>query len=253
VSVRESYRRNLPRAQGLIARLAHRSADLTLFNSLAALREEQAGFPRVARTAYLPNAVVLGPVKPVHWPEFGVADGPVVLSVGQLAPVKGHRLLIEAFAALRTTEPRARLVLVGGGPEEGRLRGLTAAAGLADRVSFLGHRQDPMSFIAAADVFVQPSLSEGMSNALMEAMSLGRCIVATRVGAAPDLLEDGVQALLPLPAVPDVAEAIKRALGDPALRDRLGEAARERAGDFSVDRITSRLDAILRGVVPPPR
>jgi glycosyltransferase involved in cell wall biosynthesis len=90
-----------------------------------------------------------------------------------------------------------------------------------------------------------------MSNSLMEAMSLGRCIVATRVGAAPDLLEDGVHALLCQPTVPDLAAAMGRALGDPALRDRLGRAAKLRAGDFSVDRIASEFDTILRNVVQP--
>lgn len=252
LSIRASYRGTLSGMERLIARLAHRAADLTLFNSMAALREEEAGFPRAPRTAYLPNAVGLERVEPVHWADFGIVAGPVIVSVGQLAPVKGHRRLIEAFAAVSATGPRAHLALVGGGPEEGRLRALAEAAGLADRVIFLGHRQDPLRFIAAADVFVQPSLSEGMSNALMEAMSLGRCIVATRVGAAPDLLEDGVQALLPPPAAADLAAAINRALADPALRARLGEAARKRAESFSVDRITSQLDAILRGVVPPP-
>ena len=252
LSVRASYRRTLSGIERLVARLAHRAADLTLFNSMDALREEQAAFPRVSHSAYLPNAVASRRVTPVRWPEFGIAAGRVIVSVGQLARVKGPRILNEAFAAVAEANPDTHLVLVGDGPDEGPLRALAARRGLAARVSFLGHRQDPLPFMAAGDVFVQPSLSEGMSNALMEAMALGRCIVATRVGAAADLLEDGVQALLPLPTVPGLAKAINRTLADPGLRDRLGEAARKRAESFSADRITSQLDAILRGVVPPP-
>ncbi len=198
-----------------------------------------------------PTAVVSTVAPAVNWSEIGIGAGPVVLSVGQLEPVKGHRMLIEAFAAGKEVIPGAQLVLVGDGPERERLSAFTETTGLSDRVTFLGHIQDPLPFIAGADVFVQPSLSEGMSNALMEAMSLGRCIVATRVGAASDLLEHGVQALLPPPTVPDLAAAINRALGDPALRARLGEAVRKRAEDFSVDRITSELDTILRGIVQP--
>lgn len=252
LSVRASYRGTLSGIERLVARLAHRAADRTLFNSMAALHEEEAAFPRLSRTAYLPNAVVLKGVDAVHWADFGIAAGPVIVSVGQFAPVKGHRILIEAFAVVAREKPDAHLVLVGDGPDGGPLRALAASRGLAARISFLGHRQDPLPFMAASAVFVLPSLSEGMSNALMEAMALGCCIVATRVGAAPDLLEEGVQALLPRPAAPDLAEAINRALEDPALRRRLGEAARKRAEAFSADRITSQLDAILREVVPPP-
>lgn len=251
VSVRSSYRDTLTHLQRLMARVAHQGADLTLFNSMAALREEQLRFPRVSQVAYLPNSVVSTVAPAVNWSEIGIGAGPVVLSVGQLELVKGHRMLIEAFAAGKEVIPGAQLVLVGDGPERERLSAFTETTGLSDRVTFLGHIQDPLPFIAGADVFVQPSLSEGMSNALMEAMSLGRCIVATRVGAASDLLEHGVQALLPPPTVPDLAAAINRALGDPALRARLGEAVRKRAEDFSVDRITSELDTILRGIVQP--
>jgi glycosyltransferase involved in cell wall biosynthesis len=251
VSVRESYSRNLSGIQRFAARLTHRGADLIVFNSMSTLREEQAGSAQGSRVAYLPNAVASVRADAVDREGFGNGEGAVVLSVGQLAPVKGHRILIEAFAAVRETNPGARLFLIGGGPEEERLRALAETTGLSDRVTFLGHKQDPLPFVAGADVFVQPSLSEGMSNALMEAMSLGRCIVATKVGAASELLEHGVHALLPPPTVPDLAAAISRALADPALRHRLGEAARRRAEDFSVDRITSELDTILRAIVQP--
>lgn len=249
VCVRSSYRDTLTPWQRLIARVAHQGADLTLFNSMNAMREEQLAFPRVSRVAYLPNSVASMGTVAVNWSEVGIDAGPVILSVGQLEPIKGHRMLIEAFAAAHPSAAGARLVLIGDGPEREGLRALTEARGLSDRVTFLEHRKDPLPFVAAADVFVQPSLSEGMSNALLEAMSLGRCIVATRVGAAPDLLEDGVQALLPAPSVPDLSAALHRALGDPELRARLGEAARKRAQDFSVERIAADLQVILMEVL----
>jgi glycosyltransferase involved in cell wall biosynthesis len=163
-------------------------------------------------------------------------------------------MLIEAFAGFGKTFPTAHLVIVGDGPEKERLRGLVEMHGVSDRVALLGHKQDPLPFIAAADVFVQASFSEGMSNAIMEAMSLGRCIVATRVGAAPDLLEDGVHGLLCDPTTQGLAQALDRTLADSALRERLGRAARTRAEGFSVDRIASQLDAMLRRLLssPPP-
>jgi|CXWL01.1.fsa_nt_gi glycosyltransferase involved in cell wall biosynthesis len=249
VSVRESYRRNLSVAHRLVARVAHRGAELVICNSMEVLRQEQAGFPSAARTAYLPNAVPPQVVDAVDWSDFGAAGARVVLSVGQLTPAKGHQLLIDAFLASSVDHPDARLAIVGDGPLASNLRAQAEACGLADRVLFLGHRADALRFIAAADVFVQPSLSEGMPNAVMEAMMLGRCIVATRVGATPDLLEDGVHGLLAHPAAQDLARALGRALTDPELRIRLGAAARVRAEQFSAPRVSSSLDATLREVL----
>lgn len=248
VSVRESYR-NLSVAHRLIARTAHRGAELVICNSMEVLRQEQAGFPSASRTAYLPNAVLPQTVDAVDWSEFGAAGAPVVLSVGQLTPVKGHRLLIDAFLSVSVDQPDTRLAIVGDGPQASNLRVQAEACGLADRVLFLGHREDALRFIAAADVFVQPSLSEGMPNAVMEAMMLGRCIVATRVGATPQLLEDGVHALLVRPAAQDLATALGRALKSPELRIRLGAAAKARAEEFSGPRVSSNLDKTLREVL----
>jgi GalNAc-alpha-(1->4)-GalNAc-alpha-(1->3)-diNAcBac-PP-undecaprenol alpha-1,4-N-acetyl-D-galactosaminyltransferase len=254
LSVRGPYCYDLTGIQRLVARVAHQYADLIVFNSMSALQDEQRAFPSVSRVAHLPNAVVTTRVTPFDWSTLGVSGGRVVVSVGQLVARKGHSMLIEAFIAVRKTYPDAHLVLVGDGPEEERLRTLAEMRGVGNRVAFPGHQQDPLPLIAAADVFVQASFSEGMSNAIMEAMSLGRCIVATRVGAASDLLEDGVHGLLCAPTTQDLAHALDRTLADSALRERLGRAARTRAEAFSVDRIASELDAILRRLLssPPP-
>ena len=234
--------------------MAHQFADLIVFNSMGALQEELRAFPRVSRVALLPNAVVTAPVAEFDWSTLGISGGPVIVSVGQLVHRKGHSMLIKAFAEVRKTHPDAHLVIVGDGPEEESLRTLAEMRGVGNRVALPGHKQNPLPWIAAADVFVQSSFSEGMSNAIMEAMSLGRCIVATRVGAASELLEDGAHGLLCAPTTQEIAGALDRTLADPALRERLGRAARTRAEAFSVDRIASELDAILRRVLsfPPP-
>ena len=260
VSVRASYVSTLTLSQRLAARVSHRGAELIIFNSKRVLREEQEGFPRAVRTAHLPNAVAAQRADPVRWADWGVAPGAVVLSVGQLTQVKGHRLLIEAFALVAETHPSARLVLIGDGPEESSLRALVQKTGLDGRVTLLGHQEEPLPFMAGADVFVQPSLSEGMSNALMEAMMLGLCIVSTQAGAPPGVLEDGAGALLVPATAKDLAGAISRALGDQALRSRLGAESRKVAESFSIDRVAPELDAMLqrvilgfKGSLPPPR
>jgi len=248
VSVRASYSATLGPLERLLARLTHRGADLTLFNSRASLREQQEGFLRPRQTAYLPNAIPSTTAQPVRWKERGIKDGPVIVSVGQLARIKGHRLLIEAFATLKG-HANAHLVLVGDGPEETFLRKLVAARGLTERITFTGHLADPLPLIAAADVFVQPSLTEGMSNALMEAMALGRCILATRVGAASDMMADGKEGQLVEPNVQGLAAGLECVLEDPSLRARLGEGALKRSQEFSTDRIASDLASILTSLL----
>jgi glycosyltransferase involved in cell wall biosynthesis len=249
LSVRESYQRNLHPALRFAGRLSHLGADLVLCNSEAVLREEQAAFPRARHLAYLPNAVPPLSVAPFDWSTLGIQPGSVVVSVGQLAPVKGHRILVEAFANVTRVNPAAHLVIVGEGPERDGLQALAAGLGLRDRITFAGHQADALRYVAAADVFVQPSRSEGMSNSLMEAMALGRSIVATRVGAAADLIEDGREGLLTTPTAPGLSAALIQSLADRDLRERLGRAAHRKAGEFSVDRTVSGLDRILRDLV----
>jgi glycosyltransferase involved in cell wall biosynthesis len=256
LSVRGSYGYDLTMVQRWIARLSHQRADLVIFNSTRALQDEVRRLPRAPLVAHLPNAVVFAEAKPVDWTTLGIKSrGPLVIAVGQLVVGKGHAMLIQSFAAVGKAAPETHLVLVGGGPEESRLRALAEMLGVGHRVAILGHQPDPLPLIAAADIFVQSSFSEGMSNAILEAMSLGRCIVATRVGGAADFLEDEVHALLCAPVVDDVSRRLERALRDPALRERLGRAARERAATFSVARISAQLDGLLGNLVrglPPP-
>ncbi len=148
---------------------------------------------------------------------------PVVLCVANLLKVKGHRFLIDAAAVLSRQGRACTVVLIGEGPERGHLE--TQAAVLGVDVRFLGFRTDTAGFLARADVVVLPSLSEGLSNAVMEAMAAGRPIVATSVGGTPELLEDrGV--LVPASSPSALAEGVGRLLDDPELAAALGAAAR---------------------------
>ena len=104
------------------------------------------------------------------------------------------------------------------------------SAGLADRFHLLGSVADVPAFLGGLDVAVLPSRSEGMSNAILEYMAAGRAIVATAVGAAPELIDEDVHGLLVPPNdAAKLAEAIDRLLKNPALAQRMGEAARRRA------------------------
>jgi glycosyltransferase involved in cell wall biosynthesis len=185
-------------------------------------------------------------------PGVGSADGvrrqlgieteePLILSVGNLYPVKGHLVLLEALRAL----PGCHVAIAGQGEQEVELRAYAAGHGLASRVHLLGYRADIANLLAAADVFALPSLSEGVPLALLEAMFAGKGIAASGVGGVPEVVTSEREALLVPPDDPELlATALGRLLEDRALRDRLGQAARQRAERaFTVDTMA---DAYVR-------
>jgi glycosyltransferase involved in cell wall biosynthesis len=167
--------------------------------------------------------------------------------VANLRPVKGLELFVRAAALLAEGHPGVRFEIAGEGPERRRLDELAATSGLQGRVRLQGAVRDIPGFLAGLDVAVLCSRSEGMSNALLEYMAAGRAIVATSVGAAPQLLEDGIHGLLVPPDDPAaLARAIDRLLHDPRLRQRMGSAARSRAGQrFSRKAMCTRFETFF--------
>jgi glycosyltransferase involved in cell wall biosynthesis len=148
---------------------------------------------------------------------------PVVLCVANLKPCKGHSHLLEALSLLQGKGRPCTLVLAGEGGERHALECRAARLGIDAR--FLGECEDVRSLLARADVVAHPSLEEGMSNAVMEAMAAGRAVVATNVGGTPELLRG--RGLLVPPADPvALADAIQQVLDDRVLARRLGESAR---------------------------
>ena len=153
----------------------------------------------------------------------------IVGTVGRLDPVKDQAGLIEAFAAVRREQPGACLVIAGDGPCASALRALVERLGLGGAVVLLGERHDIPRVLAALDVFVLPSIAEGMSNTVLEAMATGLPVVATRVGANPELVDDGVTGtLVPARAPAALAHAIARYVADPLLCQLHGKASRQR-------------------------
>jgi len=151
-------------------------------------------------------------------------------TVCSLRPQKALDVALDAVAQLAARHPGLRFVVVGDGPERGGLE-RRAADLLGDRVVFTGRRPNAEipDLVAAFDVLVCSSDFEGTPLAVLEWMAEGKSIVATAVGGIPAIIEDGVGGLLVPPRAPDaLAGAIHRLLDDPALRERLGAAARQR-------------------------
>ncbi len=154
-------------------------------------------------------------------------SGPTVVCVARLAPVKGVDVLIRAWQLVHAQAANARLCIVGTGPQEVELHTLATGMHLEESLNFAGAQTDVRTFYQHADLAVLPSRSEGMPNALLEAMACGLPCVATRVSGSEDLIEDGVNGLLVEPEdVEALAQALLRLLGDPVLRTRLGAEAR---------------------------
>jgi glycosyltransferase involved in cell wall biosynthesis len=162
--------------------------------------------------------------------ELGVPpEAGLVLAVGRLNAEKGQSLLLQAAPAVLSRCPGTVFALAGDGPLRGALEQQAAQLGIAGQVRFLGVRQDVPALLAAADLFVLPSRSEGMPNALLEAMAAGLPVVSFEVGGVGEVLVHGVTGLLVPPEDADgLARAMLALLENEQERRRLGAAARER-------------------------
>lgn len=183
--------------------------------------------------------------------ELGVADDEVlVATIGRLAPVKGHAVLLEAVATLKERCPRARYAIVGGGPERPGLEEQVRRLGLDAQVQILGERQDVLQLLLASDLFVLPSLSEALPQALLEAMAAGVPCVATDVGGVSDVLVPGQAGwLVPPGNAAALAAALGDALGDPVRAAEYGAAGRARVkASFAMEARLNRLEALYREV-----
>jgi glycosyltransferase involved in cell wall biosynthesis len=162
--------------------------------------------------------------------ELGIdPDEQVVGSVGSLYPVKGHKYLLQAIPAILERIPCTTFLIIGRGELEGHLKDEVARLGLDHKVRFLGLRHDIQELLALMDVFVLPSLSEGLSIALLEAMAARRPVVATSVGGNPELVVDGETGyLVPAQEGALLASGILRLLSDVHLARRFGENGKRR-------------------------
>ena len=177
---------------------------------------------------------------------IGVAEGDwVVLMVGIIRSVKRHELALEAMTRLLPELPAMRLVLAGDGPRMEAMRELARKLGIADRVIFLGHRDDVPDLLTAADAFLLTSRSEGVPQAVTQALGCGLPVVATRVGGVPELvIHERTGLLAEAEDVVGIARALLRLAHDPVLAMRLGAAGREHVHrHFSLD---AMLDATER-------
>ena len=172
-------------------------------------------------------------------------DSIVVGTVGWLLPIKGPLVLLRAMAALWQKTPKARLVYVGKGALERQLKSEAVRLKVADRVHFLGWRDDVHEIMQIIDIFVLPSRNEGMGRVLVEAMAAGKPVVASRVGGVPDLVKHGENGFLTSPGdVADLSYYIGRLLADEDLRTGMGLSGETISRDYSLEKMVEKIDAL---------
>lgn len=211
------------------------------------------------RVVTIENGVDLATWDPALYPRPGLRaewaladDQPAIGIVGHLSPVKGHADFLEAATRVLRAHPSARFLIVGDGALRADLEAQARTLGIAGQVVFTGARHDIPRVLAALDLVVLASHTEGMSNALLEAMAMARPVVATAVGGNPDVLRDGVTGrLVPARDPAALAKAITGLLDDRAAATTLGRAAREDVAErLSLPRMVARYESLYRELVP---
>ena len=178
------------------------------------------------------------------------ADTRVVGTMGWLLPIKAPDILFDAMVKLWKTFPDIALIFVGKGPLQSDLAGRADRLGVSDRVRFLGWRNDVHEILPVFDLFVLPSLNEGMGRVLVEAMAAGRPIVASRTGGVPDLVKDGKNGLLVPPGdVPALAEAVMYMIKHPDQAGKMGECGRKMCPEFSRESMVDKLDSLYKDLL----
>jgi sugar transferase (PEP-CTERM/EpsH1 system associated) len=241
----------LPTRRRIIRRIAYAAAD-AVFTVTEELRDYHArqAWVSAARIRVLPNGVDTirfarrsGERDDVRG-RLGVGGERIVLGcVGRMVPIKDHRTLLQAAETLIGRGLPVHLLLVGSGPELTKHQEFVRASPiLSGRTIFVGSTAEVPSLLNAMDVFVLPSLSEGMSNTLLEAMASSLPTIATNVGGNPELIEDGSSGWLFQPGdVTGLTDRLERLIRDPNLRQALGESARKRVDQhFSLGRMILR-------------
>jgi glycosyltransferase involved in cell wall biosynthesis len=187
--------------------------------------------------------------------QYGISgDEPLLLSLGRLTPAKGHQMAIYALKKMSARGIYARLIIAGQGEYLETLRELTRKSGVNDRVTFVGFvsHAEAVAYYNAADVFIMPTLTiEGLPFVLLEAMSSGTPVIASRIGGNRSLLSDGVDGLLVESGdVDDLTEKIERLISDRQMRDALSREGRRKIVEkYSIERMVAGTLAVMEETV----
>lgn len=237
-----------------IERTVHRYCVDSVIGVSSQIERKYKGEGTVSRVTCIRNGIDLEsePVQTDRWrtrKDLGVDAGTCLIgTVGRLTPVKGIPYLLEAASILLRQGANVKVLVVGDGSIRGDLETQVRDLGITANVVFLGHREDTDELLQALDIFVLPSLSEGIPMALLEAMATSRAVVASRVGGIPEIVEDGFEGFLVEPMdVNSLAERCRRLMASPDVAGRMGEQARKRVErEFSATAMAERVASVYK-------
>lgn len=224
----------------------YHTADCVVSNSHAALGFARSAGVRIRRGEVV-NNIVLAQKRARPAEVVGV---PRIVAAGSLIPVKAYDVLLEALAKVSQAGYAFEFLLAGDGPERPSLEALSAKLGLGAIVKFLGGIEDVPAVLATGHLLVHPSRSEGLSNAILEAMAEGLPVVATAVGGTPEFIIDQGNGLLVQPGQPAaLADRIIQLLDNPDLREKLGSAGYAHVREkCNAETIAARYESIYQSV-----
>ena len=240
----------------VLERRLSRSTDAVIFVSQADLRKGMklrlapAGKARLIRNGVDPAGMIPGFDRAAKTNELGSVGRPLVVAVSRLHRQKGLRYLLRAVPLIREEIPAVKIVIAGGGPLESKLASEVSRLRIGESAALLGERKDAREVLAAADVFVLPSLWEGLPYVLVEAAVLGKPIVATDIDGVREVVRSGETGILVPPRDPGrLAAALILLLRDRDLAGKLGERARQDVPPaFSLERMVRETEALYLDV-----
>ncbi len=236
-----------PKPRSWLMQRALERADCVVSNSRRNLDLLGESGLRLPETKVIYNIVTEGK----RFSSPGTTQAPRIVAVGSLIPRKAYDTLLHAAAILAASGKTFELLVAGEGPERQRYESLALSLGIAHAVKFVGDHPNVSELLATAEIFAHPAISEGLCNAILEAMAAGVPVVACPTGATPEIIEDGQNGLLvPVQQPPALARAMERLLNDPCLGRRLGQAGAALVRDrFSEASIADEYEAVFHRLI----
>jgi glycosyltransferase involved in cell wall biosynthesis len=182
---------------------------------------------------------------------LGLSGRIIAGTIGRMSPVKGQKFFIQAMAKVLKERPDAAAFVVGNGPDGPSIKSLAMALGIDDRISFVDSVSDTRQMLSAMDIFVFPSVREGLGIALLEALAMSKACVASRIGGIEDIITDGENGMLTDVGDSDsIAQAVLKLMSDDGLREAIGRSGRRTVEErFTLDRMSDDIIKIYKKVL----